>query len=103
MVVLADLVEIGASEIGAVLAARHSAPGARAWRGATEDGAPGHPVLFDASLRSAFGALQGDMGAGAVLGGLGGAVHLVPLPGQRARRDLDTPEDWAAYRAAQSD
>ncbi|PJE36025.1 nucleotidyltransferase family protein, partial [Pseudooceanicola lipolyticus] len=33
----------------------------------------------------------------------GDRVQLVPLPGQRARADLDTPEDWAAWRARHRD
>ena len=27
-----------------------------------------------------------------------GRIALIPLPGASARADLDTPEDWAAWR-----
>jgi len=97
LVLLADLPEITTDDLRAVLAAPARAPRARIWRGATTTGKPGHPVLFAASLRPAFVTLTGDTGAEAII-----RAHqavLVPLPGQHARRDLDTPADWAAYRA----
>ena len=45
--------------------------------------------------------LRGDDGGRAVVRAAADRMQLVPLPGQRARRDLDTPEDWAAWRAEQ--
>jgi CTP:molybdopterin cytidylyltransferase MocA len=99
MVLLADLPEIGAGDIRAVLDAPAAAAAALIWRGATAAGEPGHPILFDARLRPAFAQLRGDAGGEAVLRAAGGRVHLVPLPGGRARLDLDTPADWAAWRA----
>lgn len=99
MVLLADLPGIGTADILAVLNAQRSAPGALIWRGATADGRPGHPILFDAALRPRFAALSGDTGGEAIVRAEAGRTALVPLPGDRARLDLDTPEDWAAFRA----
>lgn len=65
-------------------------------RATTEDGRAGHPVLFpDHALRN-FGILSGDKGAAAMMEGE--RIVTVALPGERAVLDLDTPEDWAAWR-----
>lgn len=99
LVLLADLPEITTADLCAVLGAPGLAPQARIWRGATARGEPGHPVLFDATLRPAFAALTGDTGAEAIIRARQAETVLVPLPGQHARRDLDTPADWAAFLA----
>jgi len=99
LVLLADLPQISTEDLHSVLTAPRRHPTARIWRGATEDGAPGHPVLFDASLRPAFATLSGDAGAESIIRAQAADTVLVPLPAQHARRDLDTPADWAAYRA----
>ncbi len=99
LVVLGDLPELEASDLRAVLQARAAYPKALIWRGAAEDGTPGHPILFDRTLFPSFAKLKGDGGGHEVVEAAGERVQLVPLPGQRARRDLDTPEDWAAWRA----
>ena len=98
MLVLADLPEISSSEMAAVLSASDRQSGL-IWRGATEDGKPGHPIVFDGSLRTQFATLSGDTGGDAIVRLLRDQTVLVPLAGSRARRDLDTPEDWAAFRA----
>ena len=99
LVLLADLPEITTTDLRTVLDAPARAPQARIWRGATATGQPGHPVLFDSSLRPAFATLTGDTGAEAIIRAHQAETVLVPLPGQHARRDLDTPADWAAFRA----
>ena len=58
----------------------------------------GHPIRFDAALRPAFAALTGDEGARAVVRSTR-LQRPFPLPGDHATRDLDTPEDWADWRA----
>lgn len=95
---LADLVAIETADLQAVIQAKTQYPDALVWRGATEDGKPGHPILIDASLRPAFLTLSGDQGGAAILKGHIDQTHLVALPGHRALLDLDTPEDWAAWR-----
>lgn len=98
LVLLPDLAELAPEDLHTVLDAPGTAPDALIWRGATEDGKPGHPILFDAALRPDFADLTGDTGGAPIIAAHADRVHLVPLPGQRARRDLDTPEDWAAFR-----
>ena len=99
MLLLGDLPEITAEDLRRLLRAVDPASDTLVWRGATEDGAPGHPIVIRAPLFPRFGALRGDDGGRSVLADAGDRMRLVPLPGQRARRDLDTPEDWAAWRA----
>lgn len=99
LVMLGDLPEITAADLTALVDASDAAPRAAIWRGATEDGKPGHPILFAPETLSRFDALKGDDGGKAVLAAFADRIHLVPLPGTRARRDLDTPEDWARWRA----
>ncbi|WP_420858901.1 nucleotidyltransferase family protein [Marivivens marinus] len=98
LVLLPDLAELAPEDLRAVLDAPGTAPDALIWRGATEEGKPGHPILFDAALRPDFADLSGDTGGAPIIAAHANRVHLVALPGQRARRDLDTPEDWAAFR-----
>ena len=100
MLLLADLPEIETEDMNAVFAARQLDPDHLIWRGATQDGKPGHPILFDAKLRSHFLDLSGDSGGDLVVKANIDKTLLVTLPGNRARLDLDTPEDWAAWRAA---
>jgi CTP:molybdopterin cytidylyltransferase MocA len=100
LVVLADMPEIGALELAVVMASRHASPGA-ILRGAAADGRPGHPVLIPARLRPQLADLAGDAGARALM--TGEDVIAIPLPGSAALTDLDTPEAWAAWRAARGD
>ena len=67
-------------------------------RATTVDGQPGHPVIFPDHALEAFERLEGDTGAAPIL--RGERVCEVPLSGNRARLDLDTPEDWADWRSA---
>jgi CTP:molybdopterin cytidylyltransferase MocA len=62
-------------------------------------GRPGHPVLFPADLVPELAAIRGDMGARDILRAAAARVHLLPLEGERALIDLDTPGDWADWRA----
>ncbi|NDV01733.1 nucleotidyltransferase family protein [Pseudoroseicyclus tamaricis] len=99
MVLLTDLPLIGAAEMEAVFAAADAAPDHLIWRGATPDGRPGHPILFDATLRPGFARLGGDEGGESLVRPLHARTFLLPFADDRARLDLDTPEDWAAFRA----
>ncbi|WP_368183518.1 NTP transferase domain-containing protein [Aestuariibius sp. HNIBRBA575] len=91
LVVLADMPDLTAADMASVIAAGPIA------RGMTQDGKPGHPVWFDAKYRSEFQTLTGDSGAKAILKNHN--VTMVPLNGNRARRDIDTPEEWKKYRS----
>ncbi|MBY5932818.1 nucleotidyltransferase family protein [Tateyamaria omphalii] len=102
MLLLGDLPDITADDLHAVENAVHTHPEALIWRGATDDGRGGHPIIFARALFPALCKLSGDDGGRDVVAAAGDKVHLVPLQGTRARRDLDTPEDWAAWRAARN-
>lgn len=65
----------------------------------TQDGKPGHPVLFARRYFLKLSKLSGDRGAAPVIAAHRDDWHLLHRDGQRARRDLDTPEDWATWRA----
>lgn len=99
MVVLGDLAALEAADLHAVLRARHLNPENLIWRGATASGKPGHPIIFAGELRPRFARLQGDGGGESLVAPLRAQTVLVPLQGDRARLDLDTPEDWARFRA----
>lgn len=101
MVLLGDLPELTSNDLKLVAQSIIDHPDAVAWRGATAQGKAGHPVVLSSDLRPSVSDLTGDEGAGKLLRGLGDQVVLVPLPDRRALTDLDTPEDWAAWRAAQ--
>lgn len=103
MLLLADLPELTAQDLAHLAAAADPGSDMLVWRGTAEDGAPGHPIVFAAPLFDAFARLSGDAGGRAVVKAAGARVALIPLPGQRARCDLDTPEDWARWRAARRD
>ncbi|WOI57212.1 nucleotidyltransferase family protein [Palleronia sp. LCG004] len=70
----------------------------RVHRATSDDGRWGQPVLFPARLVARFATLTGDKGARSLL--RREDVIPVPLPGERAITDLDTPEDWTAWRTA---
>ena len=74
----------------AQLVARWRERGARAVQPRYADGR-GHPVLFDASLFPALCALEGDVGARAVLDSAGDALELLTVAGPRPV-DVDTPD-----------
>lgn len=96
-VVLADMPEITTGDIAMLLRRFHAAGGDRVVRAAAEDGRPGQPVIFPARLRSELLALTGDTGGRDIL--RTEDPLLVRLEGRRALVDLDTPEDFAAWRS----
>jgi CTP:molybdopterin cytidylyltransferase MocA len=98
LVLLADLPEITGDDLARMIALHAARPEA-ILRAVAEDGTPGHPVLFPAAILPELRAMTGDSGARDVLRRHAGRVVAVPLPGRRAVTDLDTPEDWAAWRA----
>ena len=96
-VMLPDMPEIEASDI-VEMDRVFQARGGPVVRATTEDGRAGHPVLFPDNTVRDFESLSGDKGAAAMMEGE--RIVFVALPGQRAIQDLDTPEDWDAWRAA---
>lgn len=98
MILPADMPELTSADLAAVLAAFAQSPD-QICRGASADGKAGHPVIFPARDFPALAALQGDTGARSVLQAEARRVNLIALPDQHALTDLDTPEDWAAWRS----
>jgi molybdenum cofactor cytidylyltransferase len=100
LVVLADMPELGTEDFLRFFNAFRGDPEQPILRGTAPDGRPGHPVLFPRRLFPALARLQGDQGARAVLKAHEGEIRPLPLSGQRALTDLDTPEAWDEWRAA---
>ncbi len=100
MVLPGDMPDLTAQDLADMARAHHLTPNLilRGSAGQT----PGHPVIWPADLVPQFASLTGDQGARSLLTLHAGRVRLHPLPGQNALTDLDTPEDWAAWRAAQA-
>lgn len=101
LLMLADMPEIEAADLARLVETWRAEPGAIV-RAAAENGRPGHPLIFPAALFAALRRLEGDRGARTILRDPPCPVRLVPLPGRRALVDLDTPEDWEAWRTGRS-
>lgn len=99
LLLLADLPDITAEDLNRVLSAWAKHPD-RILRGMGADGTPGHPVGFPPDLRAELLALTGDQGAREVLGRHKSRLLGVALPDSHAITDLDSPEDWAHWRAS---
>lgn len=93
MILPADMPDLETKDLCLLIKTFSEAP-EHPLRATTENGAPGHPVIFPAAAQPALARLSGDRGARLLLG----AARQIALPGLHARTDLDTPEDWAAWR-----
>jgi len=98
MILPGDMPDLTAADLRAVIDAFDQDRSAIC-RGAAPDGAPGHPVILPADLRSDALKLRGDEGARSLLQRHKPRVRLIVLPDQHAITDLDTPEDWQDWRA----
>lgn len=98
MILLPDLPDLTADDINFMLQEYDFKSILRA---TSQDGTPGHPVILPARLFDALTRLSGDQGARDLL--RAHRVTTLALPGQRAITDLDTPEAWDAWRAANED
>mgnify|MGYP005755849719 CR=1 FL=1 len=99
MILPADLPELEAEDLRVLMTAWRNDPTA-ILRATDQTGNHGHPVIFPADLFAALTKCHGDAGARDVLRAHAERIIAVPLPGHRATTDLDTPEDWAAWRAS---
>lgn len=96
MILLADLPELETKDLTALINAFADDPG-RVWRATDQAGTPGHPVIMPRRLFPALTELRGDTGARGILAGE--PIADLALPDAHATTDLDTPEDWAKWRA----
>jgi len=99
MVVLADLPDLTVQDLEMVADHFKKDP-SLICRASDDSGKPGHPVIFPAKYFAQIQRLSGDQGAKAILAQA--QPRICRLPGLRATTDLDTPEAWAAWRAAQT-
>ena len=100
MILPADMPDLTETDLATMIDAHDTHPDA-ILRGASADTRAGHPVVFPRTTFSGFAALSGDTGARSVIAAFPGRLRIVALPGLHAVTDLDTPEDWAAWRARQ--
>ena len=96
MILPGDMPELTSADLQTLANAWRSDP-SHIHRATAADGTPGHPVIFPHSQFDALKALTGDTGARAILKSQ--PVRRVALPDRHALTDLDTPEDWSAWRA----
>lgn len=100
MVLLADLVGLTTEDLNTMIQYPHGGE-TLIWRGADHLGKAGHPIIFDQRLRPHFEDLTGDTGGAEIIKANRAHLSLVPLPEDHATLDLDTPEDWQAFRSKQ--
>lgn len=100
ILLLADLPDITTTDLQKLVAAAQHAPDAIV-RATSDAGKPGHPIVFPPHLRGELTTLSGDEGARGLLKRYADSTIYVPLQGNRALTDLDTPEDWARWRVTQ--
>lgn len=98
MILPADMPGFTTEMLAGMLADARAHPDA-ILRGTTPEGRMGHPAIFPADLFPDLLALDGDEGGRSILAAHASRLRLFPLPGDAAILDLDTPEDWDAFRA----
>lgn len=101
IIALSDMPEITQEHFNHLIAAFSPSDGREIIRAASASGKPGHPVLFGRRFFESLKGLSGDRGARELLQEMQDFTHEIRLTGQAATTDLDTPEDWAAWRKSQ--
>lgn len=95
----ADLPDMTPAHLDAVIAAFDPEESREICRAVNQSGRPGHPVLFGKRFFESLARAEGDEGARALVSEHGDYLVDVPTPGEGATLDLDTPEQWADWRA----
>ena len=98
MILPADMPDLTAADLATMIAAHGQSPDL-ILRGSAGD-RPGHPVILPALLIPDLATLQGDHGARSLLASHQSLIRLIALPENHAVTDLDSPEDWATWRAS---
>lgn len=96
MILPSDMPDIEASDLSLIFNSLDSE--SMIVRGSNFQGKPGHPVLFPRVYFAELQDVQGDEGGRSVLKAHADNVQLIPLAGNKAHTDLNTPEAWAAWR-----
>ena len=99
MVILGDMPGVTAGLVANVRAGFDPAKG-RGICVATARGQRGHPVLWGRKFFAEIAALQGDMGARALMDRHGDDICEIPVSGDGPLTDIDTPADLAAFSSA---
>jgi CTP:molybdopterin cytidylyltransferase MocA len=99
LVGLADMPDITSDDYCDIINAFRDDPNSNIQRAASQDGSAGNPVLLPAWALKDPSLFKGDAGARHLLRQYADKVRLVHLPEDHAITDLDTPQDWAAWRA----
>lgn len=98
IVALADMPDVTADHLAALVAAHDPATGALIVAPVAPNGKRGNPVLFDRRYFEPLMALRGDTGAKSLLDSEAAFLRTVPTDAA-VLTDLDTPEAWAAWEA----
>jgi CTP:molybdopterin cytidylyltransferase MocA len=99
LIALPDMPEITGQDMALLLSAHAMFPDAPILRAATKSGKAGHPVLLPEWCFSELSSLTGDQGPRDILKKHEAKLAMIPLADERAVLDLDTPQDWAKWRA----
>ena len=98
IIVLADMPEIKSVHLDNMIQAFSRNPSKSIVRATTCLGEPGNPVLFSSKFFTHLIKLTGDHGAKNIVSENQKNVQHLPLPGNIASIDLDTPEDWKIWK-----
>ena len=98
LIVMADMPEVRADDIDRMIAGFDPGEDRAIVRAVTPAGRAGHPVLFGRRFFEALQRLEGDRGARDVVAEHPEFQVDVVVDADRSLTDLDTPEDWAAWR-----
>lgn len=98
MILPADMPMLQTTDLIAMATKWASLPPDSLLQANSQDGMPGHPVIFPNSCFDALRALAGDVGARSVVQSHKAQLHHLTLPSDHATLDLDTPEEWAKWR-----
>lgn len=99
LVGLADMPDITSDDYLFIINVFQGDPNVYIRRACTREGTAGNPVLLPNWALKDPSLFKGDAGARHLLRQHADKVRFVPLPDNHAITDLDTPADWAAWRA----
>lgn len=99
LLILADMPEVTGADMAKLIAAFDPTEARDIIRATTQNGTPGHPVIFGRRFFEPLARLTGDRGAREVMMAAQDYIVDVPTTGAAALTDLDTPEAWADWRA----